>query len=184
MKMRVPAEPVFESGTLRAVFTVRFHFRMWYRRGMKVHPNIALLTYFSILFLVGCSETLNAIPGLPFTYDDFGTEEIASRLLGPKGKDTQVIARFGSTRTTQTPGVADIRYVNVEQAMFFLRSAVRKLPKNLENLAVHNRLSATYSRLNHHYSTRRSALLSAPSSSYGRGGMNRAFLMPPMPPSI
>ena len=127
---------------------------------------------------------MNAIPGPAFAYDDFGTEPIATPLVGSKGVGTQVIARFGSTHKTPPPTGPDVRYVNVEQAMFFLRHAVRKLPNTPENMAVHDRLSRTYNRLYNQYSTRRSAFLSGPSSSYGRGGMNRAFMMPPMPPSI
>lgn len=152
--------------------------------GMKAFPHLALLTCCSLLFLIGCSDTINAIPGPPFAYDDFGPEPAATRLLGPKGRDTQVIARFGSTRTTPPATGPDVRYVNVEQAMLFLRRSSRNLPKTAENGPLHQRLSTTYNRLYHQYTTRRSAFLSVPSSSYGRGGMNRALMMPPMPPSI
>ncbi len=126
----------------------------------------------------------NAIPGPPFVYDDFGVEPAVSRLLGPKGKDTQVVARFGTTKKTPPAEGPDIRFVNMEQAMFFLRHTVRNLPKTPENAALRQRLSKTYSRLYWNYSSRRNAFMASPSASYGRGGMNRAFMMPPMPPSI
>ncbi len=151
---------------------------------MKALPHLALLTCFSLLFLSSCSDTINAISGPPFAYDDFGTEPIASRLIGPKGKDTHVIARFGTTRKTPPLEGPDVRYVNVEQSMFFLRRSARSLPKTAENEPLRQRLSTTYNRLYQQYSTKRNAFLSAPSSSYGRGAMNRALMMPPMPPSI
>ncbi|MDB6003516.1 MAG: hypothetical protein JWR15_503 [Prosthecobacter sp.] len=151
---------------------------------MKAISCLALLTCCSLLFLSSCSDTINAISGPPFAYDDFGPEPVAARLLGPKGKDTHVIARFGTTRKTPPLEGPDVRYVNVEQSMFFLRSAARNLPKTAENAAVRQRLSTTYNRLYNQYSTKRNAFLSAPSSSYGRGGMNRVFMMPPMPPAI
>lgn len=138
----------------------------------------------TMLFLVACNDTTNAIPGMPFAYNDFGPEQVAAPLLGPKGNGTQVIARFGSTHTTPPSSGPDVRYVNVEQAMNFLRRAARALPRTEENVPVHQRLSATYARMFQQYSTKRNSMVSAPSSSYGRGGMNRALMMPPMPPSI
>jgi hypothetical protein len=151
---------------------------------MKALPHVALLVCCSILFLVGCGANINAIPGPPFVYDDFGPESMANDLLGPKGKDTQVIARFGSTNSTPPREGPDARYVSVSQAMNHLRHSVRKLPKTPENAALHQRLSVTYSRLHKQYSSKRDAFMSVPSASYGRGGMNRALMMPPMPPSI
>lgn len=151
---------------------------------MKVLPQIALLACCSILFLVGCGANTNAIPGPPFGYDDFGTEAMASHLIGPKGKNTQVIARFGTTNATPATDGPDVRYVSMGQAMNYLRLSVRKMARTPENAALRQRLSATYSRLFIQYDKKRSALMSAPSASYGRGGMNRAFMMPPMPPSI
>ncbi|WP_395753028.1 hypothetical protein [Prosthecobacter sp.] len=151
---------------------------------MKAYLCLTLFTCCSLLFLSSCSDTMNAIPGPPFAYEDFGTEPIASRLLGPKGKDTQVIARFGTTKKTPPAEGPDIRYVNMEQSMFFLRRVVRDLPKTPENAALRQRLSKTYSRLYWSYSSRRNSFMASPSASYGRGGMNRAFMMPPMPPAI
>lgn len=151
---------------------------------MKAFLLPALLACCSLFFLTGCDATANAIPGPPFVYDDFGTEPMASHLIGPKGKDTQVIARFGSTNATTPSEGPDVRYVSVSQAMLYLRHSVRKLPKTPENTALRQRLSATYARLYNHYSTKRSSFLATPSATYGRGGMNRALIMPPMPPSI
>jgi hypothetical protein len=151
---------------------------------MKAHLCLVLLAWSSLFLLSSCSDMTNAIPGPPFAYDDFGVEPAVSRLLGPKGKDTQVVARFGTTKKTPPAEGPDIRYVNMEQAMFFLRHTVRNLPKTPENGALRQRLSTTYRRLYWNYSTRRNAFMASPSASYGRGGMNRAFMMPPMPPSI
>ena len=151
---------------------------------MKALPHIALLACFSVLFLVGCDANLNAIPGPPFAYDDFGTESMTIDLLGPKGKDTQVVARFGSTNSTPPAGGPDVRYVGVGQAMNHLRHSVRKLAKTPENEALYHRLAITYSRLYRQYSSKRDAFMAVPSASYGRGGMNRALMMPPMPPTI
>lgn len=158
---------------------------MWYWESMKKLPFLSLILGCSLCLLLfsSCNDT-TINPALSFAYDDFGTEPAASRLLGPKGKDTLVVARFGSTSLTPPPGERDVRFVNMEQSMYFLRQSVRNLPKTPENGALHQRLSATYGRLYNAYSTKRSAFLSAPSSSYGRGGMNKAFMMPPMPPSI
>ena len=151
---------------------------------MKALPHIALLAFCCTLFLVCCDTNSNDVPGPPFAYDDFGTESMASHLLGPKGTDTQVIAHFGSTRSTPPPEGPDVRYVSIEQAMFYLRRRVRKLPKTPENAVLRQRLQATYSRLFKVYTTKRNAFMSSPSASYGRGGMNRALMMPPMPPEI
>lgn len=151
---------------------------------MKALPHLALLACGSLLFLVGCGASINAIPGPPFVYDDFGTEPMASQLIGAKGKDTQIIARFGSTNSTPPSEGPDVRYVSVSQAMNHLRHSARKLPKTPENAALHQRLTVTYSRLYRQYSAKRDAFMSVPSASYGRGGMNRALMMPPMPPSI
>ncbi len=138
----------------------------------------------ALLSLSGCSDASYITPEMTFAYEDFGTDPIASRLLGPRGKDMQIVVRFGSTRTTPKPGGPDLRFVNTEQAMYFLRSHVRKLPKTPENAVLRQRLQATYSRLYYIYSAKRTSFLAGPSSSYGRGGMNRALMMPPMPPSI
>jgi hypothetical protein len=152
---------------------------------MKKLPALALILGCGIcvLVLAGCSDASYITPAMTFAYADFGGEPSAGQLLGPQGKDTQVVVRFGRTRTTPTPGGPDLRFVNIEQAMNYLRSQVRKLPKTPENAALRPRLQATYSRLYYAYSIKRSAFLSAPSSSYGRGG-SRALTMPPMPPSI
>jgi len=139
---------------------------------------------FCVMLLASCSDASYITPAMTFAYDDFGSEATASSLLGPKGNDTQVVARFASTQITPPADGPDIRFVNTEKAMWFLRSQVRKLPQTEENAVERQRLQRTYSRLYDVYSTKRSAFLSSPSSSYGRGGMNKALMMPPMPPAI
>ena len=153
---------------------------------MKKPLALALILGCSLclMLLVSCSDASYITPAMTFAYDDFGSEPIASSLLGPKGKDTQVIVRFASTRITPPADGPDIRFVNTEKAMWFLRREVRKMPKTEETAAERQRLQSTYGRLYNVYSTKRSAFLSSPSSSYGRGGMNKALMMPPMPPAI
>ena len=137
----------------------------------------------SLMLLSSCSDATYITPAMTFAYDDFGSEPIASGLLGPKGKDTQVIVRFASTRITPPADGPDIRFVNTEKAMWFLRSQVRKMPKTEANAAERQRLQSTYSRLYEIYSTKRSSFLSSPGSTYGPG-VDKALMMPPMPPAI
>lgn len=153
---------------------------------MKKLPVLALIfgCSLSLLFLPSCSDAFYITPEMTFAYDDFGPEAMASSLLGPKGKDTQVVTRFSSTRTTPPAEGPDIRFVNMEQAMYYLRRNVRKLPKTGEGSDARQRLSRTYARLYYIYSAKRNSFLASPFSSYGRGGMNKAQLMPPMPPAI
>lgn len=153
---------------------------------MKKLPVLALLLGFSLslLFLTSCSDAFYITPEMTFAYDDFGPESMSSGMLGPKGKDTKVVTRFASTRTTPPAEGPDIRFVNMEQAMYYLRRNVRKLPKTGEGSEVRQRLSKTYARLYYIYSSKRNSMLAAPFSSYGRGGINKAQLMPPMPPAI
>ena len=148
------------------------------------HSVRLLLGCLGVLLLAQCSEDSVPLPGLTFAYADFGPENIAAPLLGPKGSTTQVVARFGSTQAAPPSAGPDVLYVNVEQAMNFLRRTVRGLPHTAEGSVIHQRLAATYSRIYRQYSARRNSVTAAPSSSYGRGGMNRAFIMPPMPPAI
>lgn len=120
-----------------------------------------------------------ATPQVVLRYDDFGPERIAMRLLGPRGGSSTVIAHHGRTMTA-----ADgTHQVNVQQAMYWLRSHVRGLPLTAENETVRQRLRSTYSALYDLHRTRRDAIMSAPFS-YGRAGMYRAMIVPPMSPSI
>ena len=136
-----------------------------------------------LMVLVSCSDASYITPAMTFAYDDFGSEPTASSLLGPKGKDTQVIVRFASTRVNPPAEGPDIRFVNTEKAMWFLRRQVRKMPITEETAAERQRLQSTYRRLYEIYSTKRSSFLSSPSSSYG-AGEDKALMMPPMPPRI
>lgn len=153
---------------------------------MKKLPALALILAcgLSLLLLSSCSDAFYITPEMTFAYDDFGPEPMATRLLGPRGKDTQVVTRFASTRITPPTEGPDIRFVNMEQAMYYLRRNVRKLPKTGEGSDLRQRLSRTYARLYYIYSAKRNSMLAAPFSSYGRGGINKAQLMPPMPPTI
>lgn len=153
---------------------------------MKKLPALALILAcgLSLLLLSSCSDAFYITPEMTFAYDDFGPEPMATSLLGPRGKDTQIVTRFASTRITPPVEGPDVRFVNMEQAMNYLRRSVRKLPKTGEGSEVRQRLSKTYARLYYIYSAKRNSFLSSPSSSYGRGGMNRAQMMPPMPPNI
>jgi len=148
------------------------------------HSVHLLLGCFGILLLAQCTEDTAPLPGLTFAYDGFGPEQLAAPLLGPKGQDTHVVARFGSTQSSAPATGPDVRYVNIEQTMNFLRRTVRGLPHTEDGAALHQRLAATYGRMCRQYCARRNSVTAAPSASYGRGGMNRAFIMPPMPPAI
>jgi len=113
-------------------------------------------------------------------YDDFGPEESASRLLGPRGKENQPITlHHGGTRLES----GHLR-LNIQQAMNHLIFAVRRLPHTSEAEPLREKLRSTYSRLYPLYRTRRDAMMSAPFSNSGRGGMNRSMMLPPMPLSI
>jgi hypothetical protein len=136
----------------------------------------------ALISLSGCEGP--TAPNLNFVYDDFGPPSVASELIGAKGNDTHVIARFGSTHSAPPASGPDVRYVSIEQAMNFLRRSVHRLPHTEEGNAQHQRMSATYARLYRAYSSRRNAVMGAPFGSYGRGGINRAFIYPPMAPSI
>lgn len=119
-------------------------------------------------------------PPLVLHYDDFGPEQVASGLLGPRGAQNEpVTVHHGGNR--RVPG--DLR-VNMLQAMNYLRFAVRRLPHTTEAERLREKLRTTYSRIYPHYRTRRDAMMSAPFSSFGRGSQNRAMILPPMPPSI
>ena len=152
---------------------------------MKKHLALAWVLGGSLclMLLVSCGNASYINPTMTFVYDDFGSEATASSLLGPKGKDTQVIARFASTRITPPADGPDIRFVNTEKAMWFLRREVRKMPITEETAAERQRMQSTYSRLREIYSTKRNSFLSSPGSTYGPSG-DKALLMPPMPPRI
>ena len=136
------------------------------------------------LFLMNCTaeqwkRSFNS-PPLVLSYDDFGPESSAVGLLGTRGPENQpVTVHQGGTRLT--PG--DLR-VNMLQAMSHLRFAVRRLPRTAEAQPLREKLRATYSRIYPSYRTRRDAMMSAPFSTIGRGSINRAMILPPMPPSI
>jgi hypothetical protein len=135
-------------------------------------------------FLMSCTSatwkrSIHPIP-LVLHYDDFGSEDSASRLLGPRGKENQpVTLHHGGTRLES----GSLR-VNIQQAMNHLIFAVRRLPHTSEAEPVREKLRSTYSRLYPLYRSRRDAMMGAPYSNFGRGGMNRSMMLPPMPPSI
>lgn len=136
------------------------------------------------LFFLGCSaaqwqRSFNP-PPLVLRYDDFGPEDIAAPLLGPRGiRDQPVTLHHG--RTSLVPGGLRL---NMLQAMQHLRFSVRRLPRTPEVEPLRQKLRATYDRIFPAYRTRRDAMMGAPYSNIGRGGMNRSLILPPMPPSI
>lgn len=120
---------------------------------------------------------------LTLSYDDFGPERIASRLLGPRGASTTVIAHHGATRTAPS-GPEGVRHVKIEQAMYFLRRQVKALPATAAYEPLRQRLRATYARLYPLHRRHRDGIL-ASAVALGRGRMNRMLMAPPpMPPSI
>lgn len=116
-----------------------------------------------------------AAPQVLLSYDDFGPESMAASLLGPRAGDTPVIVHHG--RTHFTPGQAQ---VNTLQALNYLRRQHRHAQDGL----LRQKLAHTYSRIYPLYRTRRDAFTGGPGGTYGRVGMNRAFILPPMPPSL
>jgi hypothetical protein len=142
------------------------------------------LTLLLPFFLINCTaeqwtRSVNP-PPLVLHYDDFGPEDVARGLLGPRGLQNQPITiHHGGNRLV--PG--NLR-VNMLQAMSHLRFAVRRLPRTAEAQPLREKLRATYSRIYPSYRTRRDAMMSAPFSTIGRGSINRAMILPPMPPSI
>lgn len=150
------------------------------RQHLPMHRLFFLLPF----LLMSCTSaqwqrSMHPTP-LVLHYDDFGPEASASRLLGPRGKENQpVTLHHGGTRLES----GHLR-VNIQQAMNHLIFAVRRLPPTSEAEPVREKLRSTYSRLYPHYRTRRDAMMSAPFSNSGRGGMNRSMMLPPMPLSI
>lgn len=115
-------------------------------------------------------------------YDDFGPESICARLIGPRGDNTRIMVHHSSTRLTPE-GPEDVRYLNISQAMDFLRYEVKHLPRTPENEVVRQRLRTTYSPIYDLYRLRRDAIMSRPFP-HSRGSLNRAFILPPRPPRI
>jgi hypothetical protein len=70
--------------------------------------------------------------------------------------------------------------VNVLQAL----SHLRRQHRHTSDASLRQKLSSTYSRIYPLYRTRRDAITGGPGATYGRTGMNRAFILPPMPPSL
>lgn len=116
------------------------------------------------------------------SYDDFGPEHIASQLLGPRNGHTLVIAYHGFNHLT--PSAPDgARYVNILNAMNFLRSQVRALPPVPANEPLRQRLRATYARLYVPHRRRYDSMLATSFIPSPRGG-RRLILPALLPPSI
>lgn len=119
---------------------------------------------------------------LTLSYDDFGPERIASALLGPRGGHTTVIAHHGVSFASRSSH--DLRYVDVQQAMIFLRHQVQSLPPTPANEPLRRRLRATYERLYVLHRRRYDTMLGN-SLVMNQGGMNRPLILPPLlPPTI
>lgn len=147
---------------------------------------IALLLLIAIL-LSSCTgaawRKAFTAPSITLSYDDFGPERIASQLLGPRGSSSMVIAHHGFNHITPSAETG-IRYVNVQQSMFFLTRQVRALAFTPENEPLRQRLRSTYARLYPLHRTRRDGMIAGAFIS-PRGGMSRMLMLPSaMPPSI
>lgn len=125
-----------------------------------------------LLLLPSCARMFFIGPQLRFVEDDFGPETVAASWPGPRSGGTLVV-HHGPTRVFE-----GMRYVNVAEAMRRLRGSARRLPPGDP---ARQRMSATYARLYDLYRTRRDAIMATPFPAYGRGGMNRAAMMPLMP---
>lgn len=138
-----------------------------------------LLLLLPALIMTACTRDAflkaMAAPQVLLSYDDFGPESMAASLLGPRAGDTPVVVHHGRTRLT--PGQAQ---VNALLALNYLRRQHRHTSDGL----LRQKLARTYSRIYPLYRSRRDALVSGPGGSFGRMGMNRAFILPPMPTSL
>ncbi|MFM7606479.1 MAG: hypothetical protein ACKO8Z_14955 [Prosthecobacter sp.] len=136
-----------------------------------------------VVLMASCTResALKALvgPQIFLCYDDFGPESMASHLLGPRTGNTSVTIHHGSTRCTL--GYA---HVNALQAMNYLRHQHRHLPRSEEFEPLRQTLASTYSRIYILYRHRRDAMMGGPGGTYGRMGINRTFILPPMPPSL
>lgn len=139
--------------------------------------------FLPIVFLASCTREsmLKALAGprVFLYYDDFGPESMASHLLGPRAGNTPITIYHGGTR--RTPGHT---HVNALQAMNHLRHQHRHLPSIAENEPLRQKLANTYSLIYVLYRHRRDAMMGGPGGTYGRMGINRSFILPPMPPSL
>jgi hypothetical protein len=149
---------------------------------MKSSPLLLILLL--AMLIPACSgeawHKAFAAPTLTLNYDDFGPERIASKLLGPRGSHTVIIAHYGFNHITPS-APEDVRYVNVLQSMNFLRDEVRSLAPTAANEPLRQRLRATYARL---YPLQLRRYNNALSSSYTTPfvGMNRRLMLPALPP--
>lgn len=112
-------------------------------------------------------------------YDDFGPDQIASMLLGPRGTNTTVVAHYGFSHLT--PGTPDVRYINVLQGMNFLKQEVSTLPPTPANDALRQRLRSTYARLYPLQRQRYDQMLGS-SFAFPQNGMSRRLMLPALPP--
>ncbi|MBL9130456.1 MAG: hypothetical protein JNG86_04605 [Verrucomicrobiaceae bacterium] len=131
-----------------------------------------LLWLLPLLVLASCARMFFSGPQLRFVEDDFGPQSLTTPWMGPR-TGGMVIVHHGPTSMFEGG-----RYLNVAEAMRHLSASARRLAPNDP---ARTRMSATYGRLFHFYRTRRDAMMGAPYANYGRGGMNRALMMPPMP---
>lgn len=137
------------------------------------------LLLFPLFIMTGCTRDAfmkaMAGPQVHLSYDDFGPESIAASLLGPRTGNTPVIVHHGSTHHSPCQD-----QVNALLAMNYLRRQHR----HTQDALLRQKLAHTYSRIYPLYRTRRDAITAGPGATYGRTGINRAFILPPMPPSL
>ncbi len=118
---------------------------------------------------------------LVMSYSEFGTESLASPLLGAGGAGTQVVVHYGlpeSFLSAKYPG-PQYRFVAVAPAIKHLNRTVTQVPHDAANAELRARLIATRSRLMNYYNTRRVAFNSVPPF-VGRSFMVRQAMMPPL----
>lgn len=125
-----------------------------------------------LLLLPGCERLFFSGPQLRFMEDDFGPPGITASWLGPRTGGV-VIVHHGPTHHFN-----GTRHLNITAAMHRLRASARHLPPGDP---ARQRMSATYGRMYDFYRTRRDAVMATPYPAYGRGGLNRAAMMPLMP---
>jgi hypothetical protein len=134
----------------------------------------------SSLCLLLTSCTLPAPSGPRLRAADFGTSPYAQQRLGIGMGEQAVIPWFGPTQSRQLADGSSARLVNIQDAMNTLRRTAHGLPRSSREREL---LRQTYDRLYFIYRTRRDTMMSQPFP-YGRGGMARMNILPPMPPEI
>lgn len=126
----------------------------------------------------GAWQKMAAGPSAIVSYDDLGTAEMLTPVLGPRGDDPHIKVHLGGTSATSQP-----RRLSAYNGLLMLRHNERALPDTPENAALRERMRRAYSHIYQFYRTRRDAAMSTPPF-VGRGAMQRVQMLPSVPSSL